>query len=301
MLSMKNNFLNKFFLNYIMYAIFLIAYPSNLYPQNSNFAEYGTIKKFEFKNAPFPHKLRADGHSYDGKFYSAEDHYQDSTVLIFIPDYFKLGDSVDYVFYFHGWRINIDTALAKFNLIEQFYNSRKNAVFVFPEGPKNSPDSFGGKLEEKDKFHDLVGEMNVELGKIFKTQIKTGNITLAGHSGAYRVIAYILLNGGLSDRIKNVILFDALYADTEKFSYWIDHFKGKFIDIFTEHGGTKSESENLMNCLTGWGIPYQFINSDDFTIDQLKTHKIIFISSSLAHSQVISTKDQFCKFLQAAN
>jgi hypothetical protein len=278
--------------------LFFIVFQLTTYSQNVVDSKFGSIYKFEFKNSPFPSKLRINGHSYDKKFYSAEEHYQDSTVLIFIPNYFILNDSVDYVFYFHGWNNNIDSALSQFNLIEQFYNSKKNAIFVFPEGPKNSPDSFGGKLEEKNRFHDLVGEINVKLEEIFKSLIKVGNITLAGHSGAYRVIANIILNGGLTDKIKNVILFDALYADTEKFAYWLDHYKGKFIDIYTEHGGTKSESENLMNCLVGWGIPYTLINSDDFTSDQLKNNKIVFISSSLEHNEVIRTKNQFCKFLQ---
>jgi len=301
MFSMKNNLLN----NYIFYnwflILFIIMYPSKLFSQDSNFTKYGIVKKYEFKNAPFPHKLRAEGHTYNGKFFSAEDHYQDSTVLIFIPKYFELKDSVDFVFYFHGWGNNIDKSITKFNLIEQFYNSKKNAVFVFPEGPKNSQDSFGGKLEEKNKFTALLNEINIELGKIFNSKLKIGNITLAGHSGAYRVIAYIILNGGLTDKIKNVILFDALYADTEKFTYWLDHYDGKFIDIFTKHGGTKSESENLMTCLNGWGIPYKLIKSDDFTVDQLNGYKIIFISSSLKHSEVISTKNQFFKFLQTTN
>ena len=298
---MKNNLLNKYFLNYLYAFMFILLLPSIYYSQDSNFTEYGIVKKYEFKNAPFPSKLRANGHFYKDEFYSAEDHYQDSTVLIFIPKYFELKDSVDFVFYFHGWGNNIDKSLEKFNLIEQFYNSKKNAIFVFPEGPKNSKDSFGGKLEDKNKFHDLVNEINIELGKIFNSEIKTGNITLAGHSGAYRVIAYIILNGGLTNKIKNVILFDALYADTEKFSYWLDHYRGNFIDIFTENGGTKSESENLMTCLKGWGMPYKLIESDDFTVNQLKDEKIIFISSSLKHSEVISTKNQFCKFLQTTN
>ncbi len=301
MFLMKNNFLNKYFFNYCLVMIFTIVYPSNFFSQDSNYSKYGIVKKYEFKNSPFPHKLRAEGYTYNGKFFSAEDHYQDSTVLIFIPKYFELKDSVDFVFYFHGWGNNIDKSIEKFNLIEQFYNSKKNAIFVFPEGPKNSQDSFGGKLEEKNKFSDLLSEINSELEKIFNLQIKIGNITLAGHSGAYRVIAYIILNGGLTDKIKNVILFDALYADTEKFTYWLDHFKGNFIDIYTENGGTKSESENLMNCLQAWGIPYKLIKSDDFTVEQLNEYKINFISSSLKHSEVISTKNQFCKFLQITN
>ena len=286
-------------MNKIIFFI-LFVFHFTIYPQNTVQTKFGSICRFEFNNSPFPSKLRAEGHTYNNKFYSNEEHYQDSTVLIFIPNYFKPNDSVDYVFYFHGWYNNIDSALVQFNLIEQFYNSKKNAVFVFPEGPKNSPDSFGGKLEEKNRFTDLVNEVNVKLGEILKTQINAGNITLSGHSGAYRIIAYILLNGGLTNKIKNVILFDALYADTEKFTFWIDNFNGKFINIYTDQGGTKSESQNLVTCLEGWNIDFKIIKSDDFNTKDLKQSRIIFIESKLDHNEVISTKNQFQIFLESS-
>ena len=286
-------------MNKIIFFI-LFVFHFTIYPQNTVQTKFGSIYRFEFNNSPIPSKLRTEGHTYNNKFYSNEEHYQDSTVLIFIPNYFKPNDSVDYVFYFHGWYNNIDSALVQFNLIEQFYNSKKNAVFVFPEGPKNSPDSFGGKLEEKNRFTDLVNEVNVKLGEIFKTQINTGKITLSGHSGAYRIIAYILLNGGLTNKIKNVILFDALYADTDKFTFWIDNFNGKFINIYTDQGGTKSESQNLVTCLEGWNIDFKIIKSDNFNTEDLKQSRIIFIESKLDHNEVISTKNQFQIFLESS-
>ncbi len=61
-------------------------------------------------------------------------------------------EKINFVVYFHGWNNNIDSACAQFDLIEQFSESNKNAIFVFPEGPKNSPDSFGGKVRRKRWF-----------------------------------------------------------------------------------------------------------------------------------------------------
>jgi len=103
-------------------------------------------------------------------------------------------------------------------------------------------------------------------------------------NGDYRVIAYIIMRGGLTDKIGEVFLFDGLHAAVEKYSYWLDHYGGRFIDIYTPGGGTKRESENLMECLTAWGIPYSFIIGDDFSEDQLSMNRIIFISSTLSHS-----------------
>lgn len=190
--------------------------------------------------------------------------------------------------------------MVKFNLIEQFYNSNKNAILVLPESAKNAPDSFGGKLEEKNVFNELTFEISEKLDSIYAGKFNVGNISLAGHSGAYRLISYILLRGGLSENIEAVYLFDGLYADTEKYSYWIDHYNGRFINIYTPNGGTKLESENLINCLEGWNIPYKLIKNDDFSSNSLKDQRIVIIKSELGHNEVIHTKNQFQKFLESS-
>src|SRR5206468_311886 len=69
-------------------------------------------------------------------------------------------------------------------------------------------------------------------GAIKKAAI--GNVILSGHSGGYQVISSILARGGLTDHVKEVWLFDALYAQTEKFTDWFDHQHGRLINIFTE-------------------------------------------------------------------
>lgn len=282
-----------------LFLIVLFTLFQTFLSQDIKVNNFGTIIKLGTENSPFPHKLREEGHRYKEKFYSAYIHYQDSTVLVFIPKNLTLNDSVDFVFYFHGWYNNIDSSLIQFNLIEQFYQSKKNAIFVFPEGPKNAPDSFGGKLEEKNRFKFLLEELNQYLKKYFSKKIKIGTITLAGHSGAYRVISHILLRGGMTDKIRNVFLFDGLYADVEKFTYWLDNYNGKFINIYTPNGGTASKSENLMMYLSDWGISYLLIDKDDFSNDELED-RIIFIKSALDHNEVIHKKSQLKKFLESS-
>jgi hypothetical protein len=47
------------------------------------YAPWGTLLITQFVNAPFPHPARFAGHSYHDEFYSAADHYSDSTVAMF--------------------------------------------------------------------------------------------------------------------------------------------------------------------------------------------------------------------------
>ena len=282
--------------------LLLLFLPLQHFAQEGSYLKYGRLYRLELKNAPFPSPARINGHTYRDEYYPMETHYNDSTVLVFVPDTLKARKKVDMVVYFHGWNNNVDTVLSQFNLIEQFHASGRQAILVMPEGPKNAPDSFGGKLEETRRFRLFIDEVLKKLKTVSSGYIdySPDNIILAGHSGAYRVIAYILMRGGLTKKISEVYLFDGLYADIEKYSYWLDHYKGRFIDIYTPNGGTKGESENLMECLTAWDIPYIFIDGDNFTNQQLMSGRIIFIRSSLEHNEVVSSRDQFRKFLETS-
>ena len=285
-------------MKYLILLVLLTATGCVLFAQEADYSDYGDLYRFELVNAPFPDDERAEGHYYKDEFFPKEEHYNDSTTLAFIPDYYKPEDSVDIIVYFHGWGNNVDKTLGKFHLIEQLHASGRKAVLITPEGPKNSKDSFGGKLEEKGRFKLMVEEVLSKLSKEIDKNLSVRNIILAGHSGAYRVMSYILLHGGLTGRIKEVYLFDALYAEVEKYAYWLDHYNGRFIDIYTPNGGTKYLSENLMVDLDAWEIPYTFIEGDEFTNDQLAGSRIVFISSQLSHSEVISSQDQFKRFLE---
>jgi len=287
-------------MKYLSALLLLFYLTENLQSQQADTTKFGCIYRFESNNTSFPHENRKEGHVYKEQHYSIQEHYRDSSVIMFIPSYYTPKDSIDLVFYFHGWNNNIDTTIYKFNLLEQFYSSSKNGILVLAETAVNSPDSYGGKLQEKDIFKNLVTDVFQKIEDVYGLQNMIGNITLAGHSGAWKVMSYILMNGGLSDRISAVYLFDALYGDVEKYIHWLDYYNGKFINIYTPNGGTKSESENLMLCFRSWKIPYKLIEDDDFSSDDLKESRIIFIKSDLGHSYVISTKNQFQKFLESS-
>lgn len=292
---MKINLISVFFL--------FVTITSTLYSQKitERYNDLGDMYILELASAPFPHTKRLDGHNYKNQTYSFQEHYNDSSVALFIPHGFEQTEQLNIVLYFHGWNNNIDKACTKFNLIEQFSESKKNAIFIFPEGPKNSPDSFGGKLEEKNGFINLIDDVLkflLEKGEINTTDI--GSIILAGHSGAYRVISFCLFHGGLTPKISDVILFDALYGNTEYFSNWIENFDGRFINIYTDNGGTKSETENMMSDFDSKGIKYFSGEELEVKVDDLLENRLIFIHSDLSHSQVINKREQFLYYLKSS-
>ena len=288
--------------------ILILAASLNAQTMQQRYASYGELIVTQISSAPFPHPLRSAGRSYGPRFFPADKHYNDSSVAIFIPKNFRQARKIDIVIHFHGWFNNIDSTLQQFRLIEQFVESGKNAILVVPEGPKNAADSFGGKLEDKDGFKKFIDEVVAFL--VQQKKVKTGrigNIILSGHSGGYHVMSYILMHGGIPDHVKEVYLLDALYGETEKYAYWLDHYKGKMVNIYTDSGrrldslsGTKYETELLMADLKGWGIPYYAAEELDATSKDLAKNKLIFLHTKLQHNEVVAAHNNFREYLKAS-
>ncbi len=285
-------------------AVLLLASAAvHAQPLTQRYAAYGDMLVTHLSTAPFPHPLRAGGYVYGGKTYDAAGHYSDSSVALFAPKGYRQSHTVDLVVYFHGWGNNIDTALRRFNVVEQFSASSKNAILVVPEAASNAPDGCGGKFEGRDGFKRFVGDVMNFLKKEKKIQAHAvaGNIIIAGHSGAYRVMSFMVLRGGLTQHMKEVYLFDALYGQTEKFAYWIDHYRGRFVNIYTDSGGTKAESENLMACLESWKIPFFAREEGRVTSEELRHNRLIFLHSDLKHNDVFSKRGQFEQYLTTSS
>jgi hypothetical protein len=265
------------------------------------YANYGETIVAYLSTAPFPHPKRAEGHKYNNQVFPPDKHYSDSTVVIFIPMGYKQTEKVDFIVHFHGWWNNVDTVLERYRLIEQFYESGKNAILVVPEGPRNAPDSFGGKLEDPGGFKRFMDDIVNLLFSQKKIKTKNiGNIVLSGHSGGFHAISFILMRGGLASHIREVYLFDALYGQTEKYVYWLDHYKGKIIDIYTDSGGTKGETESLMADLDGWGVPYFAVDEKDATLKDLQKNRLIFLHTDLEHDAVMHVHPNFREHLKAS-
>jgi hypothetical protein len=267
------------------------------------YAPFGQLIVGPFASAPFPHPKRAEGHKYHDQLFPADKHYSDSTVAIFIPRSFRETGKVDFAVHFHGWKNNVAGVLQQYKLIEQLVNSRRNAILVVPQGPCNAPDSFGGKLEDPDGFRRFMDEVVDTLRQksaLKKKHFAVGQIILSGHSGGYQVISSIVACGGVSDHVREVWLFDALYAQTDKFLSWFDTQHGRLLDIYTEHGGTKTETEQLMATLKQRGTKFFAGKESDLKIPDLEQNKAVFIFTDLAHNDVVDKHQTFRDFLETS-
>ncbi|MBN2780795.1 MAG: hypothetical protein JXR21_02390 [Candidatus Marinimicrobia bacterium] len=251
---------------------------------------------YRLENAPFPHPERADGMIRKGIHYPADEHYSDNSVAVLIPEAYRKGASTDLIVHFHGWGNNIDRCIEQFELKTQLEMSGKNLLMVVPEGPKNAPDSFNGKLCDEGGFRRFVDELldSLKSDGIVRTR-RIGRIILSGHSGGYYVMAHILRYGGYRERISDVFLFDGLYGNEEDYMNWLRKAQGRFVNIYTENGGTKYETERFMSQCDSLGIPYVAAQTKDMAA--MPAGRVLMLYSDLKHNEVIAVRKNLLKLL----
>ncbi len=273
----------------------------NAMAQSDKGVNTGWTVLHSFKNAPFPDESRANGHTYDGKFYSTPEHYSDSTVGIYIPAHFHPGKKINFVVHFHGWNNHVSNVFDRYELKRQFDAAGLNAVLLVPEGPKDAPDSSGGRLERQpDAFKLLVEEVFdfLKAGHRLGTANRIGGITLTAHSGGYNVVSAILKHGGLRQNVTDVVLFDASYGGLEGYVDWIAEGHGRrLLSIFTEHLAVRNYQ--LITMLQSKGIPFQTLMDGALTEELLAPRKAIFIhTTEIEHDEIMQKRDYFTLFLK---
>jgi hypothetical protein len=266
-------------------------------------APLGRLIITPFLSAPFPHPARSGGHYYHGQLFSATAHYSDPNVALFVPKDFHPGNTVDFVVHFHGWNHALVGTLPEYHLIEQFAAAGRNAILVVPQGPYNAPDSFDGKLEDTNGFKVFMNEVLEKLaanGVFASHSVVLGNVILSGHSGGYHPIGAIVDHGGLTGHIREVWLFDALYGNIDNFVDWQKNENGRLINIYTDHGGTRENSEALLAMYRTKGVAL-FANEDTNTLpDNLLTNKLVFMHTDMAHNEVPRKRLAFELFLKTS-
>ncbi|MBL8787478.1 MAG: hypothetical protein JNJ59_21420 [Deltaproteobacteria bacterium] len=252
----------------------------------------GVTVVMDLETAPFPHKSAG---------------YKDPTVIAYIPAHFRVKKDmrIDTVVHFHGYRDTALEAMKRHQLREQLYDSKQNAIMVFPQGPVKSEDMAGGKLDEQDGLVNLLTEVRETLqspslqGRLDKSGIpgkaRIGKCMLSAHSGGFRVVSYCLEHGGFN--VNEVYLFDALYGRTDIFRDWITATYEKQAPMAERHklvsfySGVQPTTENkrLMWFLDKAKVEYMHeqIEGSELSKRDITKARAVFIRTQSAHDRVL--------------
>ncbi|MDI3562265.1 alpha/beta hydrolase [Bradyrhizobium sp. Arg816] len=213
-------------------------------------------------DAPFLNISKGDrrGHrSYSGRVYWQDETYSDSRVLMHVPEHFDVRKPGVIVVFFHGNGATLERDVRDRQLVpQQVTDSGANAILLAPQMAVDAADSSAGKFWQAGGLKRFMEESATHLARL------TGDpnnarafanmpIVIVGYSGGFLPTAWSLEVGGISDRVRGVVLLDAVYGEMDKFASWIEsHRSGFFVSSYTRY--TARRDRELMSMLRQKGI-----------------------------------------------
>ena len=185
-----------------------------------------------------------------GRLYWEDETYNDRRVLLHIPKGFDAKKPSVMVVYFHGHGATLRRdVLARQRVPAQITQSGANAVLVAPQLAVDANDSSPGRFWEPGAFGRFVGEAAQQLAKLHGDPRSVRSfasmpIILVAYSGGYLPAAWCASEGGLMNRVRGVILLDALYGEIDKFASWIAADRSAFF-VSTYLGSTEHKNAEL--------------------------------------------------------
>jgi hypothetical protein len=227
--------------------------------KSSAFPYYGANPASE---TPFLNIAKGErrGHrSYSGRVYWQDETYNDSRVLVHIPENFELQKPGVIVVFFHGNGATLERDVRDRQMVpQQITDSGVNAVLLAPQLAVDAADSSAGKFWQPGGFKRFMDESAANLAKLYgdpnaAKAFANMPIVVVGYSGGFLPTAWSLEVGGISDRVRGVILLDAVYGELDKFAGWIEnHRSGFFVSSYTHY--TARRDHELMQMLRDKGI-----------------------------------------------
>src|SRR5262249_25269603 len=209
--------------------------------KSSAFPYYGNNPASE---APFLNVGGGDrkGHrSYSGRVYWQDQTYSDSRVLVHIPENFDAQKPGVIVVFFHGNGATLERDGRDRRLVpQQISASGVNAVLLAPQMAVDAADSSAGKFWQPGGFKRFMDESVANLSRLYgdpasAKAFEKMPIVIVGYSGGFLPTAWSLEVGGISDRVRGVILLDAIYGELDKFASWIEnHRNGLLVSAYPQ-------------------------------------------------------------------
>jgi hypothetical protein len=229
---------------------------------NSPFPYRGEVPE---KNKPFIDVIEGNrlGHtSPRGGVYWEDQTYSDRRALLYIPRGFDPRRPALMVVFFHGNEATLTRDVRNRQAVpRQLAESGLNAVLVAPQFAVNALDSSAGRFWEPGVFPEFLKEATERLTELYGDQraraaFFDAPVVIVAYSGGYHPAAFILQAGRVDDRLRGLILLDALFGDVEKFADWLARRPPAF---FVSAFGKAARDENalLQRMLSERGVRFQ--------------------------------------------
>jgi hypothetical protein len=235
----------------------------------------GQMQLVEFNSSPFPYAGDIPGQnkpfldvtagarrghtSPRGGVYWEDETYNDRRVLLYVPPGFDARKPAAIVFYLHGNKtLLMRDVVTRQQIPQQLAASALNAVLVAPQFAADALDSSAGRFWEPDVFAQFLDEAAERLATLTGERVahlfQTCPIFLVAYSGGYMPASAILQARGVNNRLKGVLLFDALYGEADTFADWIASQRSHAFFFSAYSGSTLVQNQALQRRLDDKGV-----------------------------------------------
>lgn len=165
----------------------------------------------------------------------------DGRLMLYMPRHFDPNRPATVVVFFHGKGSTlVRDVMLRQQVPRQIAESGLNAVLVAPQFGFGAVDTGPGPLGHTGAFRALLDQVarrfttmtgRPEVG----TAVANASVVLVAYSRGYLPAAYTLAIGGAGERVKGIILMDALYGHTGVYAAWLSRHQhaGFFLSAYT--------------------------------------------------------------------
>lgn len=226
-----------------------------------------------------------------GGVYWEDETYSDPRSLLYIPRGFDRRRKGAIVVFLHGNQATLSRdVIERQQVPQQLAASNLNAVLVAPQLAIDALDSSAGGFWEPSAFARYLREADAKLAQLASDGMSAQDfarmpVILVAYSGGYLPAAWSLEVGAANRRIAGVVLLDAVYGETERFSGWIEDHQANAFFFSAFSASSAAGNGDLQDQLMKQGI--------DFALDLppcLEAGDVVFLDAgpNLVHNDFVS-------------
>ena len=246
--------------------------------------QYDVMALETFATSPFP--LRRDRRMGDRPYFDVRDGvrrgrttrhgevcwedetYAEARVLLAIPSNFDAARPATLVLYLHGNRARLERDVIKRQqLLRQVREADINAVLIAPQFALDAADSSAGRFAVRGVFRAFLDEASRGLERLERMRngqhlrtslLQHASVIIVAYSGGYCPAAAALSVGRAQQRMRGVVLLDALYDHEALFAAWLARCQGFAFLVSAYTHSTRTGNLRLRGLLEQQGRPYSF-------------------------------------------
>lgn len=167
-----------------------------------------------------------------------------------------------------------------------------NTLFVIAQLALWARDGSPGRFAREGAFRvfldEVLAALEPELGRRVATA-DLASLTLLAHSAAFETSLAILRSGGVQDRLRHLVLFDALYSGGPAFLAWVvaaSEAEPRTLVSFHGGRGTTYERNRDLARRARRALGERAATGADATVEHARDRRLVVVRSAAPHAEI---------------